>query len=250
MATTAAMAAKSASIGGRFCHAARTPLRKASPSEEREGEWGMSYTEALISGLKGLPASAGVFRVGIGDAEACGRQSILVVDDRSGEVNQAALLDEKLHAVCGEFLIAGLAGGDFHRVGHPGTPARFDVDTEALVFGVRLADDFGDMSGGALGGPRDDDFEILSGCCETVMVVAITVAIGGLMLAQRAPCGPVLHDPIQQRLFKAYIVSRFFAFNPFMAKNLRPLSEKLLIKSRFVEHNIVFLPQGIRHIVR
>ena len=128
-------------MAGRFCAAARMPCRKASPNEERE----------TGSGLKGLPASAGMLGVGVGDPETCSGQSILVVDDRSGEINQPAILDEKFHAVRGEFFVAGLSGGNFHRVGHSGTPARFDVDAEALVFGIGLADDFGDMAGGALG---------------------------------------------------------------------------------------------------
>jgi len=68
----------------------------------------------------------------------------------------------------------------------------------------------------------------LSGCGEAVMVITIT--IGRLMLAQRAPCGPVLDDPIQQRFLKANIVSRFFALDPFMAQNLRAFGEKLLIE--------------------
>jgi len=125
----------------RFCLAAVTPLRRASPTEEWRDE----------SGLKGLPAAAGLFRVWIGDAETGSGQSVLVVDHRSGEINQPTILNEKLGAVSGKLFVTRLAGGDFHRVGHPGTAAGFDINAEALVFGVGLADDFGNMPRGAFG---------------------------------------------------------------------------------------------------
>src|SRR5258708_36978838 len=118
MATKADMAVRRTDMTGRFCLAARRPFPTASPSEE----WGEK------SGLKGFPAAAGLLRVWIRDAETGAGQSILVIDDRSGEVNQPAILDEKLHAVGGELFVVGLPSGDFHLVIPAGAAARFDVD--------------------------------------------------------------------------------------------------------------------------
>src|SRR5476649_1586307 len=102
MATTTDMVARSTAMTGRFCWAERQPFWTAFPSEEREDG----------SGLKGFPAPAGLLGVGIGDAETGSGQSILVIDDRAGEVNQPAILDKEFHAVRGKFLVARLSGGN------------------------------------------------------------------------------------------------------------------------------------------
>src|SRR5260221_14781901 len=129
MATRVAMAASSTSMGRRFCHAARTPLRTAAPSAEWEGR--------LLAklGLEGLPTAAGLLGVGIRDPETGPAQPVLVIDDRSGEVNQSAVLDKKLHAVRGKGFVARFAGGNFHGVRHAGASARFDVNAESLALG-------------------------------------------------------------------------------------------------------------------
>jgi hypothetical protein len=61
-------------------------------------------------------------------------------------------------------------------------------------------------------------------------LTGIIIIRGGLMLPQGAPTGPVLDDPIEQGLFKANVVSHFFAFDPFMTENFRPLGQKFLIE--------------------
>jgi len=58
----------------------------------------------------------------------------------------------------------------------------------------------------------------------------MAIAIGGLVLAQGAPCCPVLDDPIEQGFFKANIMSCFFALNPLMTENFRALGEEFLIE--------------------
>ncbi len=52
----------------------------------------------------------------------------------------------------------------------------------------------------------------------------------GFLLAQGTPRRTMLHNPIQKRLFKADVVADLFAFNPFMAKDFFPFSQKFLIK--------------------
>jgi hypothetical protein len=64
---------------------------------------------------------------------------------------------------------------------------------------------------------------------ETVM--AVIIAAGRLVLAQRAPTGPVLDDPVEQGFFKTDVMSHFFALNPFMAENFCPFGQKFLIES-------------------
>ena len=83
------------------------------------------------------------------------------------------------------------------------------------------------MQGGAVRGMRG------LGGGETAMAIGmpiISITIGGLMLPQRAPASPVFNDPIEQGLFKANVVSHFFAFNPFVPQNFRPLGQKFLIE--------------------
>ncbi len=60
--------------------------------------------------------------------------------------------------------------------------------------------------------------------------MSIMLAIRRLILAKRAPARPVLDDPIEQGFFKANVVAHFFAFNPFMTKDLRSLGQKFLIE--------------------
>ena len=47
---------------------------------------------------------------------------------------------------------------------------------------------------------------------------------------KRAPAGPMLDDPVEQRLFKADIVSHFFALNPLMTEDFCPFGQKFLIE--------------------
>ncbi len=61
-------------------------------------------------------------------------------------------------------------------------------------------------------------------------IMTIIIATGRFVLAQGAPASPVLDNPVQQRLFKTDVMSHFFAFDPLMAKYLRPLGQKLLIE--------------------
>ena len=61
------------------------------------------------------------------------------------------------------------------------------------------------------------------------------------MLAQRAPTGPMLDDPVKQSLLKANVVTHLLTFNPFVAKDLSPFSKEFLIKRRFVKHIIAIL---------
>ncbi|MDB6173633.1 MAG: hypothetical protein JWL59_2944 [Chthoniobacteraceae bacterium] len=42
-------------------------------------------------------------------------------------------------------------------------------------------------------------------------------------------------NPVQQRLLKADVVPRFFALDPFVAKDLFPLGEELLIEQGFLD---------------
>ncbi len=51
----------------------------------------------------------------------------------------------------------------------------------------------------------------------------------------------MLEVPADQGFFKAYVMSCLLAFNPFMAKNFRPLGQKFLIQSGFLKNPIVFL---------
>ena len=166
MATISDMDAKRTAMAGRFCRAERKPSLTASPREERSVELG----------LKGLPAAAGLLRVGVGDAEARSRQPVLVIDDRSGEVNQSAILNEKLNAVGGKFLVTRLAGRDLHGVRHAGTSAGLDIDAQALVFRVGLADDFGDMPGGAFG---QGDRRQSGFCHKTILKQALSLSMQG-----------------------------------------------------------------------
>ena len=135
------MAASSASIGKKFWRPARRPVRIASPNED----WGRGL------GLKGLPAAARLLGVRVRDPEARAGQPILVIDDGASQVNQAAFLDKKLHAVGREFLVTRFAGRNFHRIGHARASAGLDVNAEAFAFGVGLADDLGDVPGSAFG---------------------------------------------------------------------------------------------------
>src|ERR1700734_2100924 len=108
-----------ASMAGRFWRPARSPLRAASA---------MWRSTAFESGLKGFSAPAGLLGVRVGDPETGAGQAILVVDDGTGEVNQAAFLDEKRNAVGGEGFITRLAGRNFHGVRHAGATACRDID--------------------------------------------------------------------------------------------------------------------------
>ena len=60
--------------------------------------------------------------------------------------------------------------------------------------------------------------------------MAAIIDIGGPMLAERPPTGTVLDDPVEQRLFKANVMARFFALNPFMTENFGPFGQKFLIE--------------------
>ena len=86
------------------------------------------------------------------------------------------ILDKELHAVHGEFLIARFAGGDFHRVGHAGAAAGLDIDAQALVLRVGLADDFGDMPGGAFG---QGDRRQSGFCHKTILKQALSLSMQG-----------------------------------------------------------------------
>src|SRR5712671_2549141 len=211
------MADSSASMGARFCRAARRPLAMAFPRMDWEKG----------SGFKGLPTAAGLLGVGVGDAEASSRQSVLVVDDRPGQVNQAAVLDKKLHPMGGKFLVPGFPGGNFHGIGHSGASAGFNENAEPFAFGIGLADDLGDMFGRIFGkGYR--------GQCGRCHVKNLRRGSGlsmngaertaRLVLTQGTPAGAVLDDPVKKGLFKADIVALFFAFNPFMAQDFFTLS--------------------------
>ena len=72
-------------------------------------------------------------------------------------------------------------------------------------------------------------------------VMAIIAARGRLVLAQRAPAGPVFDDPVEKSFLKTNVVTHLFAFDPFMAQDLGTFSKEFLIKRRFVEHIIAFL---------
>jgi len=58
----------------------------------------------------------------------------------------------------------------------------------------------------------------------------IVIAAGWLVLPECTPAGPMLDDPIEEGFFEADIMSHFFAFDPFMTKNLRSLGEEFLIE--------------------
>lgn len=74
-------------------------------------------------------------------------------------------------------------------------------------------------------------FRLLRGG-EAVMAITMAVMITtvGLMLSQCAPARPMLDNPVEQGLLKTDIMSHFFALNPLMTENLRPLGQKFLIE--------------------
>src|SRR5579871_4639511 len=135
------MATSRPTMGAMFCAADRTPSRAAAAMDASSDR----------SGLKGLPAAAGLLGIRIGDPEARTRQPVLVIDDRASEVNEAAIFDKKFHPESLILLVARLLRRNFHGVGHAGAAARFDINAEALALRVRGADDLGDVLGGALG---------------------------------------------------------------------------------------------------
>ena len=124
-----------------FCRADRMPFSNASQNEDPQRSLG----------LKRFSAPASLLRVGIGDAETSPRQTVAVVDDRSGKINHASILDKKLHSMGGEFFISGLAGGDFHCIRHARATAGFDINAQAFTLGIGLPDYFGNVLGGTLG---------------------------------------------------------------------------------------------------
>src|SRR5256885_6062754 len=54
----------------------------------------------------------------------------------------------------------------------------------------------------------------------------------GLLHSLVSPTGPIFHDPIAERLFKADISAGFLALDPFMFQNLFPLREELFVEDR------------------
>src|ERR1700677_4251086 len=102
MATIAAMAPCSARMAGRFCQAARNPLRKASP---------MAESRSTRLRLKRLAATAGLLGVGIGDAEPGPTEAILIINHRAGEIYDPAFIDKQTDAVAEKFFVARFARG-------------------------------------------------------------------------------------------------------------------------------------------
>src|SRR5206468_10486508 len=62
-----------------------------------------------------------------------------------------------------------------------------------------------------------------------------------LLSASLSPVGAMFHDPIKQGLLKADVLAGLFTFNPLVLQDLRPLGEKLLVKSRILnELRLIF----------
>jgi len=70
---------------------------------------------------------------------------------------------------------------------------------------------------------------------------AIGVLVAGLLLAEGAPTGAVLDDPVKERFFETNVMSDLLALNPFVAENFFPLGQKFLVESRFLKHSVAFL---------
>ncbi len=56
--------------------------------------------------------------------------------------------------------------------------------------------------------------------------------------AQRAPSRAVPYNPVEERLFKADVMPRLLAFDPFVPEDLLTLSQKLFVKKRILDQVI------------
>ncbi|HEY6676239.1 MAG TPA: hypothetical protein VIZ87_05585 [Terrimicrobium sp.] len=59
------------------------------------------------------------------------------------------------------------------------------------------------------------------------------------------PSGTVFDDPIQEGAFKADVMTRLLAFDPFMTKDLLPFGQKFLVKNRVLYKFRALIPLGI-----
>jgi hypothetical protein len=66
----------------------------------------------------------------------------------------------------------------------------------------------------------------------------------GLGAAGGAPSLAMLADPIEKRALEADVVAETFGLDPFMAKDLLPLGEKLLVKAGLLYE----VPGGFRRL--
>ena len=58
----------------------------------------------------------------------------------------------------------------------------------------------------------------------------------------------MFHDPVEERLFKADVVARLFALNPFVPEDFLPLGEELFIEQGFFDERGIFVG-GVAHMV-
>src|ERR1700746_2947687 len=64
-----------------------------------------------------------------------------------------------------------------------------------------------------------------------------------------SPVRAMFDNPIEQSLFKADVLAGFFAFDPFVLKNLFPLGKEFFVEDRiFYELRLVFLWRWGGHI--
>ena len=63
----------------------------------------------------------------------------------------------------------------------------------------------------------------------------------------RTPVRAVLHDPVEERLFKADVATRLLTLDPFVAQDFLPLGEELFIEQGFFDEAGVFVG-GVAHI--
>src|SRR2546423_513903 len=69
----------------------------------------------------------------------------------------------------------------------------------------------------------------------------------GLLHPLVSPAGPIFHDPIAERFFKADVSAGFFAFDPFVLQNFFPLGKELLVENR-VFNELRLFAFGRRHV--
>ena len=50
----------------------------------------------------------------------------------------------------------------------------------------------------------------------------------------------MFHDPVEERLFKTDVVTRFFTLDPFVAEDFLPLGEELFVEQGFFDEGGIF----------